>query len=103
MQATVPQPFKTRGSVDRSGHLSMPGGQWEQNDKYVSADLHDHHYRKASIQSKKKTSSASTNKVSDAATTYEVPKSKTREHTVILLFCFLEYRHIAFVVDNDKS
>ncbi|KAG7173461.1 putative protein FAM210B-like [Homarus americanus] len=24
-------------------HLNMPGGQWAQDDKYISADLHDHH------------------------------------------------------------
>lgn len=48
MQTNVPQPFKCDAKGERSGHLSMPGGQWSQSDKYVSSDLHEHHYNKKS-------------------------------------------------------
>jgi len=56
MQTTVPQPFKTVGSVDssRTGHLSMPGGQWAQDDKYISADLQEHHHTTVAQKAKKK-------------------------------------------------
>ncbi|KAF2367003.1 protein of unknown function DUF1279 [Trinorchestia longiramus] len=54
MQTNVPQPVKSDGRGERSGHLSMPGGQWSQNDKYISSDLHEHHYQKNSLSSKTK-------------------------------------------------
>ncbi|KAA0201503.1 hypothetical protein HAZT_HAZT003753 [Hyalella azteca] len=54
MQTNVPQPFKSDGKGERSGHLTMPGGQWAQNDKYISSDLHEYHYSKNSGSSKAK-------------------------------------------------
>ncbi|XP_076046069.1 uncharacterized protein LOC143028186 [Oratosquilla oratoria] len=43
MQTNVPKPFNcnTKGNFV---HLNMPGGQWAQDDKYISGDLHDYHY-----------------------------------------------------------
>ncbi|XP_071548769.1 uncharacterized protein [Panulirus ornatus] len=42
MQTNVPKPFEITGKYPV--HLNMPGGQWAQDDKYVSGDLHDHHH-----------------------------------------------------------
>lgn len=51
MQTTVPKPFEVSGKAPT--HLNMPGGQWAQDDKYISGDLHDHHH--SNITSSKKT------------------------------------------------
>lgn len=42
MQTNVPKPYGISGKAPV--HLNMPGGQWAQDDKYVSGDLHDHHH-----------------------------------------------------------
>lgn len=42
MQTTVPQPYDIQGKKAPS-HLNMPGGQWAQNEKYISGDLQDNH------------------------------------------------------------
>nr|XP_045626179.1 uncharacterized protein LOC123775240 [Procambarus clarkii] len=42
MQANVPKPYGISGKVPV--HLNMLGGQWAQDDKYVSGDLLDHHH-----------------------------------------------------------
>lgn len=42
MQANVPKPYGISGKAPV--HLNMLGGQWAQDDKYVSGDLLDHHH-----------------------------------------------------------
>ncbi|XP_053635903.2 uncharacterized protein [Cherax quadricarinatus] len=42
MQTNVPKPFEISGKAPV--HLNMPGGQWAQDDKYVSGDLQDCHH-----------------------------------------------------------
>lgn len=44
MQTNVPKPYGIRGKAPV--HLNMPGGQWAQDDKYVSGDLQQHHHSK---------------------------------------------------------
>lgn len=41
MQSNVPSPF---GGMHNYTHLNMPGGQWSQNSKWMSHDLHSSHY-----------------------------------------------------------
>lgn len=41
MQSNVPSPF---GGMHKFTHLNMPGGQWEQSNKWMSHDLHSSHY-----------------------------------------------------------
>lgn len=42
MQSNVPQPF---GGMHKFSHLNMPGGQWSQEGKFTSQNLHSSHYR----------------------------------------------------------
>lgn len=42
MQSNVPSPFT--GISTHYMHLNMPGGQWSQNGKWMSHDLHSSHY-----------------------------------------------------------
>lgn len=42
MQSNVPCPFT--GTSTHYMHLNMPGGQWSQNGKWMSHDLHSSHY-----------------------------------------------------------
>lgn len=42
MQSNVPTPFT--GMAPHYMHLNMPGGQWSQNGKWMSHDLHSSHY-----------------------------------------------------------
>lgn len=42
MQTNVPKPFGIKGKAPV--HLNMPGGQWSQDDKYVSGELQQHHH-----------------------------------------------------------
>lgn len=42
MQTNVPKPFEISGKAPV--HLNMPGGQWAQDEKYVSGDLHTYHH-----------------------------------------------------------
>lgn len=42
MQSNVPSPFS--GISTHYMHLNMPGGQWSQNGKWMSHDLHSSHY-----------------------------------------------------------
>lgn len=41
MQSNVPNPF---GGMNKFTHLNMPGGQWEQGNKYLAHDLKASHY-----------------------------------------------------------
>lgn len=41
MQTNVPEPFSPSGKAP--SHLNMPGGQWSQEDKYLSQDRQDAH------------------------------------------------------------
>lgn len=41
MQSNVPSPF---GGMHKFTHLNMPGGQWEQGNKWMSHDLQSSHY-----------------------------------------------------------
>jgi len=45
MQTNVPQPFKSKLTGTRSGHLSFSGGNWAQTEKYVSGDLNSNHQK----------------------------------------------------------
>lgn len=49
MQTNVPKPFEISGKAPV--HLNMPGGQWAQDEKYISGDLHTFHH--SNISSKK--------------------------------------------------
>jgi len=42
MQSNVPTPF---GGMHKFSHLNMPGGQWSQEYKFTSQNLHSSHYR----------------------------------------------------------
>lgn len=42
MQTNVPKPFEISGKAPV--HLNMPGGQWAQDEKYISGDLHTFHH-----------------------------------------------------------
>ncbi|CAL4197998.1 unnamed protein product [Meganyctiphanes norvegica] len=59
MQTNVPQPFDAQG-ITAPGHLSMPGGGWAQDEKYVSGDLHDYHHTNSSAHVGKKGTSENT-------------------------------------------
>lgn len=54
MQTNVPKPFEISGKAPV--HLNMPGGQWAQDEKYISGDLHSFHH--SNISSKKKAGTA---------------------------------------------
>ncbi|KAF2896483.1 hypothetical protein ILUMI_09686 [Ignelater luminosus] len=41
MQSAVPNPFSSKG---KSMHLNMPGGQWEQQNKFISNAMQKSHY-----------------------------------------------------------
>lgn len=41
MQTNVPHPFKSKGNTM---HLNMPGGQWEQGNKFLAEDMQKSHY-----------------------------------------------------------
>jgi hypothetical protein len=41
MQSNVPEPF---GGMHKFTHLNMPGGSWEQTNKFLSHDLQSSHY-----------------------------------------------------------
>ncbi|XP_022223075.1 uncharacterized protein LOC111074566 isoform X2 [Drosophila obscura] len=41
MQSNVPTPF---GGMHKFSHLNMPGGQWSQEYKFTSQNLHSSHY-----------------------------------------------------------
>jgi len=41
MQSNVPRPF---GGMHKFSHLNMPGGQWEQGNKFLAHDLKAAHY-----------------------------------------------------------
>ena len=41
MQSNVPSPF---GGMHKFSHLNMPGGQWSQEGKFTSQNLHSSHY-----------------------------------------------------------
>lgn len=41
MQSNVPSPF---GGMHKFSHLNMPGGQWSQDNKFMSQNLQDSHY-----------------------------------------------------------
>ncbi|KAK8374696.1 hypothetical protein O3P69_010534 [Scylla paramamosain] len=49
MQTNVPKPYGITGKAPV--HLNMPGGQWAQDEKYISGDLHTFHH--SNISSKK--------------------------------------------------
>lgn len=49
MQTNVPKPYGINGKSPV--HLNMPGGQWAQDEKYISGDLHTFHH--SNISSKK--------------------------------------------------
>lgn len=49
MQTNVPKPYGITGKAP--AHLNMPGGQWAQDEKYISGDLHTFHH--SNISSKK--------------------------------------------------
>jgi len=53
MQTNVPKPFDTQG-ITAPGHLSMPGGGWAQDEKYISGDLHEFHQSNSSAKVGKK-------------------------------------------------
>lgn len=42
MQSNVPTPF---GGMHKFSHLNMPGGQWSQEYKFTSQNMHSSHYR----------------------------------------------------------
>ncbi|EDW12389.2 uncharacterized protein LOC6576971 isoform X1 [Drosophila mojavensis] len=42
MQSNVPTPF---GGMHKFSHLNMPGGQWSQEYKFTSQNMHNSHYR----------------------------------------------------------
>ncbi|XP_062142741.1 uncharacterized protein LOC133850627 isoform X1 [Drosophila sulfurigaster albostrigata] len=42
MQSNVPSPF---GGMHKFSHLNMPGGQWSQEYKFTSQNMHSSHYR----------------------------------------------------------
>ncbi|KAG0720325.1 Protein FAM210B, mitochondrial [Chionoecetes opilio] len=42
MQTNVPKPYGITGKAPV--HLNMPGGQWAQDEKYISGDLHTFHH-----------------------------------------------------------
>lgn len=42
MQTNVPKPYEISGKAPV--HLNMPGGQWAQDEKYISGDLHTFHH-----------------------------------------------------------
>lgn len=42
MQSNVPTPF---GGMHKFSHLNMPGGQWSQEFKFTSQNMHSSHYR----------------------------------------------------------
>lgn len=60
MQTNVPKPFGIKGKAPV--HLNMPGGQWSQDDKYVSGELQQHHH--STITSVKKPGISSTSRSS---------------------------------------
>uniref|UniRef100_W8AZ70 Protein FAM210B n=2 Tax=Ceratitis capitata TaxID=7213 RepID=W8AZ70_CERCA len=41
MQSNVPNPY---GGMHKFSHLNMPGGQWSQEGKFMSNNLHNSHY-----------------------------------------------------------
>ncbi|XP_018783341.1 PREDICTED: uncharacterized protein LOC108965415 isoform X2 [Bactrocera latifrons] len=41
MQSSVPNPY---GGMHKFSHLNMPGGQWSQEGKFMSNNLHNSHY-----------------------------------------------------------
>lgn len=41
MQSNVPNPY---GGMHKFSHLNMPGGQWSQEGKFMSNNLHTSHY-----------------------------------------------------------
>lgn len=41
MQSNVPNPY---GGMHKFSHLNMPGGQWSQEGKFMSHNLHNSHY-----------------------------------------------------------
>ncbi|XP_017482906.1 PREDICTED: uncharacterized protein LOC108371807 [Rhagoletis zephyria] len=41
MQSNVPNPY---GGMHKFTHLNMPGGQWSQEGKFMSSNLHSSHY-----------------------------------------------------------
>lgn len=41
MQSSVPNPY---GGMHKFTHLNMPGGQWSQEGKFMSQNMHDSHY-----------------------------------------------------------
>lgn len=49
MQTNVPKPYGITGKAP--AHLNMPGGQWAQDEKYISGDLHTFHH--SNLSSKK--------------------------------------------------
>lgn len=55
MQTNVPKPYEISGKAPV--HLNMPGGQWAQDEKYISGDLQTFHHSK--ISSKKNSGTAS--------------------------------------------
>lgn len=55
MQTNVPKPYEIAGKAPV--HLNMPGGQWAQDEKYISGDLQTFHHSK--ISSKKNSGTAS--------------------------------------------
>lgn len=49
MQSNVPSPFSSKG---KSMHLNMPGGQWEQQNKFIAGDMQKMHFTNT-VQKKK--------------------------------------------------
>lgn len=57
MQSNVPSPF---GGMHKFTHLNMPGGQWSQNNKWMSHGLNASHYINLRLESRKNWSSDAT-------------------------------------------
>ena len=59
MQTNVPKPYGITGKAP--AHLNMPGGQWAQDEKYISGDLHTFHHSNISTKKNPGTTAYQTN------------------------------------------